>query len=210
MEARSARQLIADLQTIADSALVQHEILEDVEINEREGYWVIGRPNSSAYRTQISVLKFGVLHAHGDAGMAMWEHFYSDDMARLNVLGWMAKRPTWDSYMAEKAVLAMGRDAVYDHEDDVAFWEVGQRLKDLGDPLDASERGQREIVMWTEVRRMIEEGDLTLAEIDRYIYDTTGDAELCGIGRTLRGNIIWSHFLVRKLWELLREGGIVD
>jgi hypothetical protein len=131
-------------------------------------------------------------------------------MARLNVLGWMAKRPTWDSYMAEKAVIAMGRDAVYDREDDVALWEVEQRLKELGDPLNASERGQREIVMWTEVRRMIEEGDLPLAEIDRYIYDTTGDAELCGIGRTLRGNIIWSHFLVRKLWELLREGGIVD
>jgi hypothetical protein len=204
LEARSAEQVIADLQSIADDVLGAHQILQDVEVNEREGYWLIGRPGSSAYLTQISVLKFGTLHAHGDAGMAMWGHFHHDDMSRLNVLRWMAKRPTHDSYMAEKAVLAMGREAVYEREDDVALWEARQRLKELLLPEDA-----REDEMWRVVCRMIQEGDRTLAEIDRFIYETSDDPELCGIGRTLRGNIIWSHFLVRRLWALLEEKGIV-
>jgi len=223
MQARSAKQVIADMQSIADAALSRHEILEDVEINENEGYWVIGRPGSSAYRVQISVLKFGVLHVHGDSGPAMWGTFYDDDMSRLNVLRWMAKRPTWDGYLAEKAVIAMGgRPQAYDRAEDVALWEAQQQLEQvlsgIADehqdatemhPSDLTASQKREVKLWRAVCAMIESRDHSLPEIDKHIYDSTHDPEMCGIGEVLSSRVIWSHFLVRKLWALLQDKGIV-
>jgi hypothetical protein len=214
MQARSPEQVIADIQSIADKALERHEILEDVEVNDQEGYWLVGRPKDSAYRVQISVLKFGVLHVHGDVGPAMWGHFYDKRVNRLSVLRWMAKRPTHDSYMAEKAARAMGgRKHIMDREDDVALWEAQQHLEAITREVDEQYRDEHEraeVAMWHHVCSMIESGMHDLFEVDRYIYETCHDPELCGLGEMINGNVMWSHFLVRKLWALLQQKGIVE
>lgn len=204
MKARSPKDFCEDIARLAASSLKDHVILEDVEVNEKEGWWVIGRPEDSAYRVQICVLKWGSLLVHGDIDPVMFGHFRDRRATREAVVRWIARSNI--DYVEEKANIGMGR-SMCRREHEVMLWQVEDRIRNTledyeGDIEKLSATEKRRLIMWNEVKDMIK-NEHNPDEIDDYIYSTTSDSEDILSGAVTEIRVLWAYYLLRKLVELI-------
>jgi len=93
-------------------------------ISQASDRWIIGRPGSSAFRTEVINLTLGGVYVGGDIDHLIFRYSQDEGIERVR---WMSRRrDAADSYFLEKASIGSGRKLVY-------AWDLAVALDDLAD-----------------------------------------------------------------------------
>jgi len=198
MQKQSAAERVAFFREMAANSLVIHEITQVVAGPNATATWVIKKPGSSSYWTQIIVTFDHSLIVHGDAtDVVCFSRYHGavNDTAR-DVVAWIANKDIQG--VTEKAVIGTGRDACRTYDEDVALHDLLEYAEIYGkdDP-------QLKETLLKAARRLEDED---LEDVRRWVYEETGDPEFTNFGAVTSSRVLWAWFLVQKLQELLHEG----
>jgi hypothetical protein len=190
------------------------------------GHWRIRRPQDSCFWVDIVVM--------GDCGLAVWGDigglffsYYSKPSRPEAVVYWMAKADV-GYYGRQKARIGTGGPELVDeYVDDVAVYDLRQRLKWAKEEYGygwTEARTKRNL--WGNDEEYTPEGEYTEAidtaiasiqqgenvqEVQRALYDDISKVEqdayewVFGIGKVPSGRLIYALTAVRRLGQLLRR-----
>lgn len=165
----------------------------------RSACWVIGKPGTNVFRTEILAGIFGSLIVHGDFELVRFGH-YGDHADAFSRLCWMGCCTDVGYYVSQKARIGSGRStATEEYDEDVARHELLDHIADL-------ERGgaeDKEIAFYREALAHV--GDVD--ELQQYLYENgwPWDAHEHRFGRVTSAHIITAHVALNKLVSLLFE-----
>lgn len=192
MHYKSRLEREADLRNWFEKAHSESVLLKQDVIAPNRALYVIGRPKSSAYRTEIAVLSWGTLLVHGDIDTVVFANYFNAKNPR-EVIAWMANASS--GHAREKASIGSGGKIAQDVDLDIA-------VKDL---LEIRRQGYISADCAREANAYLKNGDLEAAK--RAIYEFSGDAELCDLGSVVDSRIFMAQAALQRLLFLLDTQG---
>lgn len=180
---------------MGEESLKDHEILP----GSVDGRWQVGKPGTGIYRAEVIVTFCNSLIVHGDVDLVNFFSYSGPGGAR-GVVRWVAESSL--DYLTAKAARGTGQQVARCYDPDVALDDAYYQIECAKEDPESYEESWVE--SWQKVVNAISRGDHE-TEVQRLIYDETGDAELCDVGRCPAPRVIWAWLLVKKLHELLEE-----
>ena len=209
----NARQKhLHDQEALAVAAFKEHEIKQ-----ESEGRWLIMKPGTGVFWTEIICTHHQGLYVDGDIDPVVFRYGPEHPLARVS---WMGKRPhAWDGYFREKACIGMGGrgqdDVLHYFDRDVAICDVEQIIEDVRDSSDIRDLSERQVRLMDALRddvigmmRMSDEFDPVDVYRELYKLDMWEDCDR--IGRVPSNRMFYAHAALQRLHQLLVERGDYD
>lgn len=204
MKAISGKAWMDHLQAEARDNFKNHQLTE-----VGPGHWRIKRPNEGTYWADIVVMAKAAISVWGDIDACVFA-YYSGNEPYENVIAWMAGADA-GYYGRQKAAIGMGNIGVDQYVDEVAVYDLRERLAQA--PSEYGEEGwEKHEEKFTEaINNAIENvGGMNIETVQTCLLEdlrgTDDDAwEWVGsIGRVTSVRVIYALAAIARLYELLQ------
>ncbi len=202
---------LSDQEKLAVDAFKEHEIAK-----ESEGRWLIRKPGTGVFWTEVICTHHGGLYVDGDIDPIVFRYGPEHPLARVR---WMGHRShAWDGYFREKACIGMGGrgsdDVLHRFERKVAIHDldvdIAEELGEEGMPgltnksMEIIKRVKGLMAITHELGSS-EEYDRRDMLRDLYELDLWEDCDR--IGRVPSYRMFYVHAALQRLFHLLTERG---